>query len=99
MHLSGIIKKVLEKVYESYTEASKNRDEFIPSHIDETLKADEIGILFMGEQYKIKFPAEVEVFYVSPPALDEIKRWIRNQEVQRSKESDNKADKDGEAAR
>ena len=77
-------RKVLEKVYESYTEASKNREEFILNHIDETLKADEIGILFMGENYKIKFPAGVEVFYVSPPALDEIKRWLRNQEVRQS---------------
>ncbi|MFC1860604.1 hypothetical protein ACFLYC_03435 [Chloroflexota bacterium] len=55
---------------------------------------DEIGILFMGENYKIKFPAEVEVFYVSPPALDEIKRWLRNQEVQHSDKDKGETDKD-----
>lgn len=86
--------KVLEKVYEFYTEASKSRDEFIPNHIDETLKADEIGILFMGEQYKIKFPAEVDVFYVSPPALDALKRWLRNQEVQHSNKDKGEVEKD-----
>ncbi len=90
--------KVLEKVYESYTEASKNREGFILNHIDETLKVDEIGILFMGENYKIKFPAEVEVFYVSPPALDEIKRWLRNQEVQHSDKGKGETDKDETAS-
>ena len=80
--------------YESYTEVSKNRNEFISNHIDETLKVDEIGLLFMGENYKIKFPNGVEVFYVSPPALDEIKRWLRNQEVQHSDKDKGEAEKD-----
>ncbi|MFC2056744.1 hypothetical protein ACFLTO_04145 [Chloroflexota bacterium] len=74
--------KVLERVYNFYTEATDRRKEFISNHIDETLKADEIGILFMKEDNQIKFPAGVEIFYVSPPALDEIKRWLKNQETQ-----------------
>jgi hypothetical protein len=82
----------LKKVYESYIEASKNREAFILKHIDETLKEDEIAILFMGEDYKIKFPAGVEVFYVSPPALDEIKRWLRDQEVQQSDKDKDRAE-------
>jgi len=86
--------KVLEKVYESYTEASKKREEFILNHIDETLKVDEIGLLFMGDNYRIKFPAGVEVFYVSPPALDEIKRWLRDQEAQRSDKDKGETEKD-----
>ncbi|MFC2044290.1 hypothetical protein ACFLT8_03735 [Chloroflexota bacterium] len=86
--------KVMEKVYESYKEASKNREAFILNHIDETLKADEIGILFMGENYKIKFPVEVAVFYVSPPALDEMKRWLRNQETQNSDKEKAEVEKD-----
>lgn len=39
--------KVFTKVYESYVEASKKRSEHIAKHKDETLKVDEIGILFM----------------------------------------------------
>jgi hypothetical protein len=74
--------KVFERVFEAYNEASKNRDEFISKHLDETLKADEIGILFMREGHKVTFPTDVEVFYVSPPALDEIKRWMRNRKMQ-----------------
>ena len=74
--------KVLERVYESYVEASKKRNEFISSHINETLTVDEIGILFMREGHQVTFPSDVEVFYVSPPALDEIKRWLRDREEQ-----------------
>ena len=86
--------KVREKVYESYIESGKNREDFISKHIDETLGSDEIGILFMREGYKVTFPSEVEVFYISPPALDEIKRWLRNQETQHSAEIKDEADKD-----
>ena len=86
--------KVLERVYEYYTEVSKNRDEFISKHLNETLKADEIGILFMREGHKVTFPTDVEVFYVSPPALDEIKRWLRNQEIQHSHTDKDEVEKD-----
>ena len=73
--------KVFTRVYESYVEVSKKRNEFIAKHIDETLKADEAGILFMREGHQVQFPSDIEVFYVSPPALDEINRWFRDQEA------------------
>lgn len=73
--------KVFTRVYESYVEVSKKRNEFIAKHIDETLKADEAGILFMREGHQVQFPSDIEVFYVSPPALDEINRWFRDREA------------------
>ncbi len=73
--------KVLAKVYESYIEAGKKRNEFIAGHIDETLKAEEIGILFMREGHQVQFPSEIEIFYVAPPALDEINRWLRDSQA------------------
>ncbi|MFC2032763.1 hypothetical protein ACFLUS_05375 [Chloroflexota bacterium] len=78
--------KVLTKVYESYTESSRKRSEHFARHIDETLKADEIGILLMREGHQIQFPSDIEVLYVAPPALDEIKRWLRDREAQLSEE-------------
>lgn len=78
--------KVFNTVYEAYTEAGKKRNEFISKHIDETLKMDEIGILFMKEGHQVQFPSEIEVFYVAPPSLDEIKRWLRDSESQRRQE-------------
>ena len=73
--------KVFTKVYEAYLEVSKKRNEYIAGKIDETLQTDEIGILLMRENHQVQFPSDIQVFYIAPPALDEIKRWLREQEV------------------
>jgi hypothetical protein len=82
--------KVVSKVYESYTESSKKRNEYIARKIDETLKENEIGILLMRENHQVQFPADIQVFYVAPPALDEIKRWLRDREVKEDQKPDKK---------
>jgi hypothetical protein len=41
----------------------------------------------------VKFPADMQVFYVAPPALDEIKRWLREQEEKQRKEQGEKEKK------
>jgi len=87
--------KVLAKVYESYTEAGKKRNEFIARHINDTLKTEEVGILFMGEGHQVQFPSEIEVFYVAPPALDEINRWLRDSKAQPPKKRRGRAAKKG----
>ncbi|MFC2066146.1 hypothetical protein ACFLUO_03660 [Chloroflexota bacterium] len=83
--------QVFTKVYESYTEAGKKRNEYIVSQIDETLKEDETGMLLMREGSQVQFPPDIQVFYVAPPALDEIKRWFRDREAKSQKDelSDN----------
>ncbi len=73
--------KVLTTVYQSFIDAGKKRNENIAKQIDSTLKPDEIGILLMREGHQVQFSADIQVFYVSPPALDEIKRWFREQEA------------------
>ena len=73
--------KAFTKVYDFYLEVSKKRNEFIAGKIDETLKADEIGVLLMRENHQVQFPPDIQVFYVAPPALDEIKRWLRERET------------------
>jgi len=82
--------KVISKVYESYAEVGKKRNEYIARKIDETLKEDEIGIVLMRENHQVQFPADIQVFYVSPPALDEIKRWLREQAGKSSREPEEK---------
>jgi hypothetical protein len=80
--------KVVSKVYESYIEVGKKRNEFIARKIDETLKEDEIGIVLMRENHQVQFPSDIQVFYISPPALDEIKRWLRERESKAGGETD-----------
>ena len=73
--------KVFTMIYEFYAEAGKKRNEHIAKQIDDTLKADEIGILFMREGHQVQFPSDIQLFYIAPPALDEIKRWLRDREA------------------
>lgn len=72
--------KVISQVYESYLEAAKKRNEYIAGRIDKTLQKNETGILIMRENHQLQFPADIQIIYVAPPALDEIKRWLREQE-------------------
>ena len=75
---------VLRKVYDAYIEAGKKRNESLARRIDETLKEDESAVLLMRESHQVQFPADIRVFYVAPPALDEIKRWLRERESKAS---------------
>jgi len=71
--------QVFTTVYESYNQSSKKRNQHIAGQIDTTLKADETAILLMREGHQVQFPQDIQIFYISPPALDEIKRWLRDQ--------------------
>ena len=80
MLLMGFIsQKVAQLVSDYYLEVAKKRYEYIASRIDETLKENEVGVLFIREGHGVQFPADVEVFSVAPPALDEIHRWQQQQ--------------------
>ena len=82
--------KVISKIYDSYMEVGKKRNELMAKNIDETLKEDEIGIILMRENHQVQFPSDIQVFYVSPPALDDIKRWFREREQKTGGETEEK---------
>jgi hypothetical protein len=69
---------VLRKVSEFYQKANCRRYELMAKRIDETLKDEEAGVLIIGEDHAIQFPPDIQVFYVAPPALDELHRLLRN---------------------
>jgi len=81
-----VSQKVFSQVYQSYNEVQKKRQEQAAKRIDETLKSDEIGLLVMLEGHQVQFPPDIQVFYISPPELDELKRWLRDREA-KSQES------------
>jgi len=68
---------VFQKVSGFYREATEKRFAHIARRIDETLNEGEAGVLFITEGHSVQFPPTIQVFYVSPPALDEIHRWFR----------------------
>ena len=77
---------VAQKLQEWFTEANKTRYDHIASQIDSTLGENELGLLLISERHQIQFPEDIEVFYVSPPALDEFRRWLQNWVAQQQSE-------------
>ena len=70
--------KALSKVSQFYVEAMQKRDEFVAKRINETLKENESGIIFIRENNSIEFPSDIEIFRVHPPVLDDIRRYLRD---------------------
>jgi len=74
--------KVAKQISEFYFEASKKRAELLSGKITETLKDEEVGLLFIQEGHQLQFPDDIEVFSVFPPALDDLHRWFREPQKQ-----------------
>jgi len=70
---------VFEKVLDFYKETVAKRFACIAENINKTLKDDETGVLFISEGHSVQFPPDIKIFYVSPPALDDIHRWLRKE--------------------
>jgi hypothetical protein len=70
--------KVANRLQEWFSETDRARYGHIARRIDATLQADETGLILIGERHQVQFPPDIEVFYVSPPALDEFRRWLQN---------------------
>ncbi len=82
-------KTVFSTIYQKYTEANNRRNAFLAQKLDALLKGNESCVLIMAEGHHVQFPADVQVFYISPPALDEINRWTRDQAAKKNhKQSD-----------
>lgn len=73
-----VSQKVAKVVSEFYLDAYRKRYEHIARRIDDTLKANGVGMLFIREGHMVQFPQDIEVFSVAPPVLDEIRRWQRD---------------------
>ena len=68
---------VARRLHEWFNESNRKRYEHIAGRINATLGENEVGLLLVSERHQIQFPADIEVFYVSPPALDEFRRWLQ----------------------
>ena len=70
--------RALRKISQFYVEVMQKRDAYITKRIDDTLKDNEIGILFIRENNNLKFPSRMEIFRVQPSVLDDIHRYLRD---------------------
>lgn len=89
--------RVLNTVYESFVQVQRKRNEHIAQQIDETLKGGEAAVLLMREGHQVQFPTGIKVFYVAPPALDEMKRWLRERETAAQRDEKREAEEENEA--
>jgi hypothetical protein len=78
---------VFTRIFQSYNEANKKRNETITKRLNDNLKENEIGLLIMAEGHQVQYPQDIQLIYVSPPSLDEIKRWLRDNEEKLRKEA------------
>ena len=68
--------KVPKIVLDGYTQISTQRSELLTKKINESIPEGGCAIIFTLEESKIQFPEDIQVFYISPPSLNEIKNWI-----------------------
>ena len=68
--------KVLQASLEGYQETLAARFKGIADKISQDLTEGECAVLFIREDHTVQFPTDVQVFYVAPPALDALKRWL-----------------------
>ena len=91
--LMGLIsEKVANKISDNFLECSKKRYEYVSKKIDDTLGESESAVLFINERHMIQFAEDIEVFRVSPPALNDIYKWAR----EKSSPAENKESSDHE---
>lgn len=81
-------RKVADLATNGYREATRRRREVLAQRIDQTLKPGESGLLLTPEEHGIQFPRDIQVFYIAPPALDEIHRWLRDEEQRERQAAD-----------
>ena len=63
---------------DGFRDATDRRYEHIAMRVDEAIGDGEAGVIFISEDHGVQFPADVQVFYVAPPALDKLKRWTED---------------------
>jgi hypothetical protein len=94
--LPMVSQRVAHRIHEWFAESNKSRYQHIADQINETLGENETGLLLISERHQVQFPADIEVFYVAPPALDELRRWLQNWMAQQRQGHQEEGDMPGE---
>jgi hypothetical protein len=70
--------KVLQASIEGYQVTLAERYENIAERIANDLAENECAVLFIREDHKVQFTTDVQVFYIAPPSLDTLKRYLED---------------------
>ena len=95
---SGLISRtVVEEIQANYNEVTNKRNEHLQKRLEEGIRDSEAALL-LGADPGVKLPDGVERFFVSPPELDELERWVQqaNEAIrQQIADEQSRAQKDG----
>lgn len=78
---------VADRLQEWHQESMRGRYQHIGQRIADTLEVGEAGLLIINERHQVQFPQDLEVIYVSPPALDEYRRWLSGYVAQQQRQA------------
>ena len=76
LSIGPVSQKVVTVAIEGFQGTLQSRYEKIGERIQDTLQEGESGALFIRDDHRVQFPSDIQVFYVAPPALDTLKKWI-----------------------
>ena len=77
---SGFVSQtVAETVRNAFDEAARNRQEHIKRRLEESIGESEAALIIASSDVGEVLPVEIERFIVSPPELDRLIRWVRDQ--------------------
>ena len=71
--------KVMNLAITGIQETTQQRFDHIAERISSTLGDAGSAVLFISEGHRVQFPSDIQVFFVAPPSLDALKRWIDDQ--------------------
>ena len=94
LYVGVVSEKVSSTIFQAYTEVTAKRYEYIASQIDSTLKEDQSSILVISDNHRVQFPADIQVFYVAPPSLNDLRRWLDDRMKARPEPEPELADED-----
>ncbi len=83
-----VSQKAASTVVQAYMDVTNQRYQYIASRIDETLKEDESAILVISDNHRVQCSGDIQVFYIAPPALNDIRRWINDRMVEVDRSGD-----------
>lgn len=78
LSLGPASQKVFAAALEGYQSTLQARYDRISEKLSEDLSEGDAAALFIREDHRVQFPADVQVFFVAPPSLDNLKRWLES---------------------
>lgn len=93
LQMGLVNKEIADLLTNKYKDISEKRHQHLIRTLDETVEEGE-ALLLIGSDLQSVIPDDMEKFFVSPPELDEVTRWIRDQQANQNTPEDSNQPED-----